>query len=316
MDWPGTIDLTAVPLRVIVRSMRVFALSLAMVVAMSSGAWAQKKGTVVAGDIRAQLHGPWSKAVEPFRVVGNIYYVGAANIASYLIATPKGHILIDTGTAEMESVVRNNIQKLGFKVSDIEILLSGHAHFDHVQGHAAMKKASGAQVMALADDVAALEAGADRSPLADEERWPPVKVDRVLKDGDTASLGGTVLQAIWAPGHTPGCTVWTTQVREKSKRYAVAFFACAGPNAGVQLVGNPTFPKLVEDTQRGLRRLKALKPDIYLLMHPQEQFAGKVERIRAGENPHPLYDPSGWSKMLTEIETSVLSRAQAEKAKP
>jgi metallo-beta-lactamase class B len=263
---------------------------------------------------RAQFHGPYSEAVEPFRIIGNIYYVGAKNIASYLITTPAGHIMIDTGTREMGPDIRGNVQKLGFKLQDIKILLSGHAHFDHVQGHAAMKKATGARVMAIGDDAAALAAGTDKSPLGDEG-WEPVPVDRILKDGDTVTLGGTTLRAVWAPGHTPGCTVWTTMVRESGKPYSVAFSACGGPNGGVKLIGNAMFPNLVEDTLRSFGRLKELKPDIYLTMHPQNLFAGKVERIKAGETPHPLYDPDGWTKMISETEAGFLKRVQEERAK-
>src|SRR5262245_16707688 len=116
-------------------------------------------------EARARFHGPMSEAVEPFRIIGNIHYVGARNIASYLITTPEGHIMIDTGTKEMHTVIRGNVEKLGFKLQDVKILLSGHAHFDHVQGHAAMKKATGARVMAIGEDAAALAAGTDRSPL-------------------------------------------------------------------------------------------------------------------------------------------------------
>jgi metallo-beta-lactamase class B len=267
---------------------------------------------VASGKVGDELHGPDSAPVEPFRIVGNIHYVGARNIASYLITTSAGHILLDTGTREMVPVVRGSIEKLGFKLRDIKILLSGHAHFDHVQGHAAMKQASGARVMALGADAVALESGTDNSPLGDEG-WDPVKVDRVLRDGDTVSLGGTTLQAVWAPGHTPGCTVWTTRTREKDRSYSVAFYACPGPNEGVKLVGNPKFPTLVEDTLKTFHRLKQLKPDIYLLMHPQEQFEGKVQRIKAGETPHPLYDPGGWTKMLDEGEADFKKRVQASR---
>ncbi len=260
----------------------------------------------------AEIHGAWSAPVEPFRVVGNIYYVGARNIASYLITTPAGHILIDTGTKEMEPVVRRAVEKLGFKLRDIKILLCGHAHYDHVGGHAAMKRATGARVMALGADATALAAGKDLSPLGDEG-WEPVAVDRVLADGDTVTLGGTTLRAVWAPGHTPGCTVWTTKAREGTRDYSVAFFACAGPNTSVKLVGNPKFPNLVDETLRGLERLAALRPDIFLLMHPEEQLAGKVERIKAGVTPHPLYDPAGWGKMLHELEADVRRRVQQER---
>ena len=265
---------------------------------------------------RAQFHGPYSQPEEPFRVVGNIYYVGAKNIASYLITTPQGHILVDTGTIEMTPVITANVQKLGFSLRDIKIMLSSHAHFDHVGGHAAMQKATGAQVMAMRFDAEALEAGMDKSPLGDEG-WPPVKVDRVLANGDTVTLGGSTLHAVWAPGHTPGCTVWTTSVTDAGRDYPVAIFGCGGPNAGVRLVGNPRFPRLVDETLSTFRSLKMLKPEIVITGHPQMLFAGKIERMKAGERPHPLLDPGAqaWTKMLDEAEANFMKRVQAERAR-
>lgn len=259
-----------------------------------------------------ELHGAWSAPIAPFRIAGNLYYVGAANIASYLITTPAGHILIDTGTREMTAGVQASIAQLGFQLHDVKILLSGHAHFDHVQGHAAMKRATGAQVMALGDDAIALETGRDRSPLAGEG-WEPVHVDRVLRDGDTVELGGTTLRAVWAPGHTPGCTVWTTQIVDRDHPYAVAFYACMGPNDGVPLVDNPRFPHLVDDTLAAFHRLQQLSPDLWLLVHPAEQFAGKLERLRAGAEPNPLVDPAGWHAMLAEGEADFRARVQRER---
>src|SRR2546427_9406020 len=207
----------------------------AVFLAILSSAGLSAQTSSLSPEQRATFHGQMSEAVEPFHIVGNIYYVGARNIASYLITTPEGHIMIDTGTKEMHEVIRANVAKLGFKLQDIKILLSGHAHFDHVQGHAAMKRATGARVMAIGEDAAALASGSDRSPLGDEG-WEPVQVDRVLKDGDTVTQGGTTLRAVWAPGHTPGCTVWTTTVQEAGKPFSVAFYACGGPNGGVKLV--------------------------------------------------------------------------------
>jgi metallo-beta-lactamase class B len=263
--------------------------------------------------MHAMLRGPWSAAVEPFRIVGNIYYVGAKNIASYLITTPEGHFMIDTGTREMAPVIRHNVEKLGFKLRDIKILLCSHAHFDHVEGHAAMKKLTLARVMAMREDVPALSSGIDRSPLADDERWEPVTVDRVLKDGDTVTLGGTTLRAVWAPGHTPGCTVWTTRVRERDREYSVAFYGCSRPNDGVQLIGNPRFPHLVDDAMHTFARMRELKPDIYLTMHPEDLFAGKIERIKAEVTPHPLYDPNAWTQMLDQVEADFRQQLQAAK---
>lgn len=274
--------------------------------------WAQT--SPLSPEQRATFHGQMSQPMEPFRIVGNIYYVGARNIASYLLTTPEGHIMIDTGTNEMHQVIVANVAKLGFKLQDIKILLSGHAHFDHVQGHAAMKKATGAKVMALGEDAAALSTGTDKSPLGDEG-WEPVKVDRILKDGDTVALGGTTLRAVWTPGHTPGCTTWTTAVQEKGRRYSIVFQACGTPNAGVKLIGNTKFPTLVEDTLRSFRIQKALKADIYLPMHPESYFAGKVERIRAGETPHPLYDPQAYAKFIGDTEAGFQNRLQEERAK-
>jgi metallo-beta-lactamase class B len=264
---------------------------------------------------RAQFHGPYSQPEEPFRLIGHIYYVGAKNIASYLVTTPQGHILIDTGTTEMTPVITANIEKLGFKVRDIKIMLSSHAHFDHIGGHAAMKKLTGARVMAIRQDAEALEAGKDLSPLGDEG-WTPVKVDRVLKDGDTVTLGGATLRAVWAPGHTPGCTVWTTSVPDGGRSYSVAIFGCGGPNGGVKLVGNQRFPTLVDDTMATFRKLKMLKPDIYVSGHPQMLFAGKIDRMKAEERPHPLLDPQSqaWAKMLDEAEANFTKRVRAEHA--
>src|SRR6266850_5346914 len=294
-------------------SMRLVRL-LAILVAATSAILSAQTSPLTA-EQRAQFHGAYSQPEEPFRLVGNIYYVGAKNIASYLITTPQGHILIDTGTTEMTPVVTANIQALGFKVRDIKIMLSSHAHFDHIGGHAAMKKATGARVMAIRQDAEALEAGMDKSPLGDEG-WTPVKVDRVLQDGETVTLGGTTLRAVWAPGHTPGCTVWTTSVPEAGKTYSVAIFGCGGPNAGVKLIGNLRFPRLVDDALGTFRKLKMLTPDIYVTGHPQMLFAGKIDRMKAGERPHPLLDPGAqaWTKMLDDAEANFMKRVQAERA--
>jgi metallo-beta-lactamase class B len=262
----------------------------------------------------ALFHGQYSEAVEPFRIIGNLYYVGARNIASYLLTTPEGHIMIDTGTKEMHPVITSNVQKLGFKLQDVKILLSGHAHFDHVGGHAAMKKVTGARVMALGDDAAALESGTDRSPLGDEG-WEPVHVDRILKDGDTVTLGGITLKAIWTPGHTPGCTTWTTIVPEKGNTYSILFQACGTPNAGVKLVGNTRFPTLVQDTLRTFQVQKAQNPDMYLTMHPEALFAGKIEKLRSGASPNPLLNPGAYPKVIGDSEANFRKRLQDEQTK-
>jgi metallo-beta-lactamase class B len=262
-----------------------------------------------------QFRGAYSAPVEPFRIVGNIHYVGGANIASYLITTPQGHILIDTGTKEMHDVIKNGVAKLGFKTADIKIMLSSHAHFDHIEGHALMKKLTGAQVMAMMGDAQALEAGKDNSALG-AVGWEPVKVDRVLKHGDTVSLGGTTLRALHTPGHTQGATTWVTTVQDKGRTYTVGFLGGTTPNGGVPLFDNPRHKNVIEDTQRTFKTLKAENvPDIYLVGHPQAMFAGKVERIKAGEMPHPLLNGDAWTKQIVDGEAGFAKRVAEERAK-
>ncbi len=261
-----------------------------------------------------QFRGPYSAPAEPFRIVGNIHYVGAANIASYLITTPQGHILIDTGMTEMHDVIRNNVARLGFKTSDIKIMLSSHAHFDHIAGHAAMKKLTGAQVMAMAGDAEALESGKDNSALG-AIGWEPVKVDRVLKHGDTVSLGGVTLRAVHSPGHTQGATTWVTTVEDRGRQYVVAVLGGMTPNGGVPLLDNPRHKTVIEDTYRMFGRLKAEKaPDIYLVGHPQSMFEGKVARINAGDMPHPLLNGDAWTRQIADSEAAFEKRVAAERA--
>jgi metallo-beta-lactamase class B len=253
--------------------------------------------------------------VEPFRIVGNIHYVGGANIASYLITTPQGHILIDTGMKEMHEVIKTSVAKLGFKTSDIKIMLSSHAHFDHIEGHAMMQKLTGAQVMAMVGDAEALSTGKDNSALG-AIGWEPVRVARVLKHGDTVSLGGTTLRAVHAPGHTQGATTWITTVEDNGRRYTVGFLGGTTPNGGVPLFDNPRHKSVIEDTQRTFATLKAeTPPDIYLVGHPQAMFMGKVEAIKAGAMPHPLLNRDAWTKQIADGEANFAKRVAEERVK-
>jgi metallo-beta-lactamase class B len=266
-------------------------------------------------DWYAQFSGAYSEPVQPFRIVGNIYYVGARNIASYLITTPQGHILIDSGMTEMHDGIISGIEQLGFKVSDVHILLASHAHFDHVEGHALMQRRTGAQVMAMAPDADALESGHDTSALGGMG-WEPVHVSRRLKDGDTVTLGGTTLRAIHAPGHTQGATIWMTTVEEDGRRYNVAFFTTTTPNVEVPL-DNPRHKNVIEDTRNTFRKLKAEhEPDIVLVGHPQAMFAGTMERMRKGERPHPLLNGAdAWTRQLATSEAAFERRVSQERSR-
>ena len=252
----------------------------------------------------AQFSGAYSQPVEPFRIVGDIYYVGALNIASYLITTPQGHILIDSGTIEMHDGIARGVEQLGYRLSDIRILLASHA---------LMQRRTGAQVRAMSGDAEALESGHDTSALG-AIGWEPVPVSRRLRDGDTVSLGGTTLRAIHAPGHTQGATIWMTTVEDGGRTYNVAFLTTTTPNPGVALFDNPRHKNVVEDTRRTFRKLKAERaPDIVLVGHPQTMFAGTMERMRRGERPHPLLNGAdAWTRQLAVAEADFERRVAQE----
>ncbi len=243
------------------------------------------------------------ETLEPFRIIGNIYWVGG-QYGSYLITTPEGHILHDTGTADMHSVIVSNIEKLGFAVRDVRVMISSHAHWDHVEGHAAMKRVTGAQVVALGGDAAALQSGQDNSALG-ARGWEPVTVDRVVDDGDTVTLGGVTLRAVWTGGHTRGATMWMTTVQEGGRTYSVAFRGGEIPNAGVQLFDNPRHPTVVGDTQRTLRRMKELDPpDLFLHNHRQAPPPQLDSTLPVDPRCVTCLDAAGWSSYVARSEAT------------
>ncbi len=242
-----------------------------------------------------------NEAMEPFRVIGNIYYVGG-QYGSYLITTPEGHILHDTGTADMHDLIVSNIEKLGFKVRDIRIMISSHAHWDHIEGHAAMRRATGAEVVALGGDAVALRSGRDNSAIGARD-FEPVPVDRVVEDGDTVTLGGTTLRALWTGGHTQGATMWMTTVEEGGRTFDVAFRGGEIPNDGAPLVDNPRHPSVVEDTQRTLRRLKALDPpDLFLHNHARETASQLDPDLPVNPKCASCLDAEGWTEMVASMD--------------
>jgi len=260
------------------------------------------------------FHQEDSAAVELITIVGNVHYVGAKKIGSYLIVRDEGHFLLDSGTREMEPVIIDNIRKLGYDIKDVEILLATHAHFDHIQGHEALRQASGAKVMAVGDDAKALKQGKDISPLG-FEGWEPVEVAKVLEDGDQLTLGNTTMIAHHIPGHTQGCTVWETtvletNVQDNAEPITVAFFGCTGPNDGVQIVGNQNFPNLVDDTLMGYQRLRAMNPDIYVTNHPAADIAQYGDAMRRGDRPHPLLAKQPWQDFVDQLEANFRARIE------
>lgn len=227
------------------------------------------------------------------KVVGNLYYVGSQSLASFLIATPEGHILINTNYEDAVPTLRKSVEDLGFDFEDIEIILGSHAHGDHMQGDALVAQLTGGRVMAMAQDVPLLE----RMRPGDK----PHPIDRVLEDGDEVSLGGTTLVARLTPGHTPGCTTWTLTVEEGGESYDVVIIGSMGSNPGFQFVNNPTNPTIAEQYKQGFAVLRSLSPDIPLASHPaMYNMYAKYERL--GQTPNPFIDPAGYRAELDAVE--------------
>jgi metallo-beta-lactamase class B len=253
-------------------------------------------------DLLAALLVKWNKPTEPFRMIGNVYYVGTDGLASYLITSPQGHILVDTVMPEATSQIKASIEKLGFKVSDIKYLLNTHAHIDHTGGLAEMKQASGAQLVAGEADKPLLEGG--YYPGAREEtalNFPPVKVDRTVREGDTVTLGDVTMTARETPGHSPGCTSWEFNVKDGDATRSVLIF-CSGTVALNRLVTNPTYPGIVTDYRKTFARAKDLKPDVLLAPHP-EMYKMAEKRAKLAEGgPNPFVSPGEFNAYAATLE--------------
>ena len=263
---------------------------------------------------RAMLRAEGSKPFEPFRVIGNIYYVGATAISAHIIATSDGLILLDSGTREMAAGIGANIEKLRFRPQDIKIILSSHAHWDHVEGHAEMKKLTGARVMALGDDAIAIRTGIDNS-AADATDWEPVGVDRTLADGDTVTLGGATMRAHLTPGHTKGCTTWTMTVQEDGREHLVVFVGGTSINRGVRLLGNIRHPGIEDDYAQTFRTLKEIRASVFLTQHPfLHNMAEKRGRMEAGAAENPFIDPEGYQQFVRAEEAKLVAQIQRERA--
>lgn len=229
----------------------------------------------------------------PHRIIGNLYYVGTRSLASFLVSTPQGLILINTNYEDSVPVLKDSVEKLGFRFSDIKIILGSHAHADHMEGDALVKQMTGAQVMAMAEDVPALQ----RMRPGDK----PHPIDRTLRDGEEVTLGDSSLVARLTPGHTRGCTTWTMQVQEGGRSYLVVIIGSMGSNPGFQFVNNKDNPGIADEYKRGFAVLRGLKADVPLASHPAMYgMTGKFERI--GKGPNPFIDAAGYKAELDAVE--------------
>jgi len=255
----------------------------------------------------------WNRPIEPFRVIANIHYVGVAGLSSFLITTPEGHILIDSALPESVPHIRAGVEKLGFRFGDIKVLLASHAHIDHVGGHAQMKELTGAQVMAMGKDAAVIESGGKGDFLFEGEfAWKPCKVDRVLKDRDTVSLGGVTLTARWTPGHTKGCTTWTTVIEDGGRKLDVVLIGGTNIVRDTKVSGMPKYPEIETDYRRTFEVLKSLRCDVFLAPHPfQFGMEEKLKKLGAGANP--FIDPEGYRARVDNAEKAFMRRLDGER---
>lgn len=274
------------------RRLAVFSLTSILVLFLSAGAL-------------AQVPKDWITPFPPFRIAGNLYYVGSQGLASYLVVTPQGNILINSDLEANVPMIAASIEKLGFKFSDTRILLISHAHWDHDAGSRKIKEMTGAAYMVMKEDVPVVESGgkADfqygNSP---DNLYPAVKVDRVLHDADQVKLGGTVLVAHLTPGHTKGCTTWTMRVTEGGASYDVVIVGSPNVNPGYKLVNNPAYPGIAQDYERTLRALKSLHCDIFLGAHGGYfGLEEKYPRMKPGA-ANPFVDPAGYTKFVADKE--------------
>jgi metallo-beta-lactamase class B len=243
----------------------------------------------------------WNRPFQPFHLIGNIYYVGAAGVSAFLIVTPAGSFLLDGGLPETASQIARNIAELGLRLSDVKYLLNSHAHFDHAGGLAELKRLSGATLVASSGDAPALRAGGPAMPA--------VAVDRLVRDGEALRLGNTTLTAHITPGHTKGCTTWTTTVTEKGRAHSVVFYCST--SVVDRLVGNAQYPQIATDYEHSFRKLRALSSDVFLAPHPF--FFGleeKRERMTEAAS-NPFVDPTELPRFVERSEREF--RADLEK---
>jgi metallo-beta-lactamase class B len=256
----------------------------------------------------AQGNPDWHRAFPAFKIAGNLYYVGTADLAVYLINTPQGNILINTDFKEDVPTIKKSIEQLGFKYADTKILLISHAHGDHDEATGMVEKETGAKLMGMAADVPEEQSAAKGRPGA--------HVDRVLHDGDVVELGGSKLVAHWTPGHTKGCTTWTMQVHDGARTLNAVIVGSPNVNPGYILVGNKNYPGIADDYGKTFAVLKSLPCDLFLGAHGAYfGMKAKYEKLQAG-GANPFIDPDGYKAYVAEREATFRKEWERQKQHP
>jgi metallo-beta-lactamase class B len=259
-----------------------------------------------AGFAFAQGKSDFDEPFPPYKIIANIYYVGTKGLANFLITTPDGNILINSDFERNVPAIRASVEKLGFRFRDTKILLGSHAHGDHMEGDAMVKELTGARVMAMAEDLPALEKMRPGNK--------PHPIDKVLHDGDQVTLGGSTLVAHLTPGHTKGCTTWTMKVQDGGKTYDVVIVGSVNVNQGVLLAGNKDYPQIADDYLRTFKILQSLPVDLFLGAHPNYYgMEAKYARMKPGAS-NPFIDPGGYHAYLAERQRTFQALWDQQKA--
>ena len=275
--------------------------------------------------IFAGVNASWTTPVVPFRIADNLYYVGSEELASYLVVTPQGNILINANLATSPPQIRASVEKLGFGWTDIRILLNGQAHFDHMAGAAEVIRETHAKNMVMDGDVSVVETGAKADFLSPSPKIPtyaPVHVDRVLHDGDTVSLGGVTLTAHKTAGHTRGCTTWTMRSHLPGEQAGTSRNIVIVGGTGIwseyHFVATPShpvsYPGMVQDIQHTFAVLRALPCDVFLGAHGGYfDMLTKLERYPK-DGPRVFIDPAGYKDFIADAQKTfehALTKLQA-----
>jgi metallo-beta-lactamase class B len=259
----------------------------------------------------------WTDPFPPFKIADNLYYVGSKGLASYLITTPQGHILINSDLEESVPLLKASVEKLGFNFGDIKILLISHAHWDHNAGSATIKRLTSAKYLVMDADVAAVESGGKTDFHYGNDvttHYPPTKVDPVIRDGEEVKFGGAVLTAHLTPGHTKGCTTWTMKVRDKGKTYNVVIVGSPNANPGYKLVNNAAYPGIAADFERTFRVLKELPCDIFLGAHGSYFDLETKYAQRKKDGLAAFIDPDGYAKYVANREQAFRTKLAEQTA--
>jgi metallo-beta-lactamase class B len=270
---------------------------------------------VVALSALAQQNPEWTRPFPAHRIVGNVYYVGTYDLACYLITTPQGNILINTGVEGSAALIKDSIESLGFKLKDTKILLATHAHFDHTAAMAEMKRLTGARFLASDADVPLFEDGGKSDYLFTDAKFKfePVKVDGRLKDGQKISLGGTELTVYSHPGHTRGSVSYGLTVAENGRNYRVLIANMGSINPGTVLIGNKKYPQIADDYARTFREQKKLECDIFLSSHASQYRLHDKWKPGQAYSPDTFVDPEGYKAAVAKAETNYLEWLAKEK---